>query len=227
MIPIRDTIPARHTAYLVRGLVILNIGVFVWEFFQGPHLTRWIFRLGVTPSAWTLTMPADVLEWPRLAPTLFTSQFLHGGFLHVASNMLYLWIFGDNVEDRLGHGRFLFLYLGSGAVAALTQLAVNPASAIPMIGASGAIAGVLGAYFLLFPFSRITTLIPLIFVWEFVELPAFAFLGLWFLLQWVQGVAAVGVVTDVGGGIAWWAHVGGFVSGLILTSRVRLRRPSF
>ncbi len=227
MLPIRDTIPSRHTAYLVRGLIMLNIGVFAWELLQGPSLTGWIYRLGVTPAAWTLTMPADLLEWPRLGMTLFTSQFLHGSLLHLASNMLYLWIFGDNVEDRLGRGRFLLLYLGSGAVAALTQLAIHPTSAIPMIGASGAIAGILGAYFLLFPFSRITTLVPLFFAWQFVELPAFVFLGFWFLLQWVQGVATVGVVTEVGGGIAWWAHVGGFVSGLALTRGFRARRHYF
>ncbi len=227
MIPIRDTIPARRTASLVRAVVILNIGIFVWELFQGQALTRWIFRFGVTPASWTMTLPADLLEWPRLVMTLLTSQFLHGSLLHVASNMLYLWIFGDNVEDRLGRGRFVFLYLGSGAVAALTQLAIHPTSAIPMIGASGAIAGVLGAYFLLFPFSRITTLVPLFFAWEFVELPAFVFLGFWFLLQWVQGIASVGVVTEVGSGIAWWAHVGGFVSGLILTQLWRVRRHYF
>ena len=227
MIPIRDTIPARHTAWLVRGLVALNLGVFVWEWFQGPALPRRIYDFGVTPVAWAVTTPADLWEWPHLLLTLLTSQFLHGGLLHAASNMLYLWIFGDNVEDRLGSGRFLLLYLGSGVVAALTQLLLQPSSSVPMIGASGAIAGVLGAYFLLFPFSRITTLVPLFIVWEFVELPAFVFLGLWFLLQWIQGVTTIGTVAGMGGGIAWWAHVGGFFSGLVLTKLWRIRRHAF
>ncbi|HBH97425.1 MAG TPA: rhomboid family intramembrane serine protease [Candidatus Omnitrophica bacterium] len=224
MIPIRDTISARHTAYLVRALVLVNSVIFLWELLQGPDIPGWIYRFGVTPSAWTATVPWDVPEWPRLVVTLFTSQFLHGGLLHLASNMLYLWIFGDNVEDRLGHGRFLLLYLGSGVVASLTQLVIQPASSVPMIGASGAIAGILGAYFLLFPFARITTLVPLIFAWQFVQLPAFVFLGIWFLLQWVQGMTTVGRVADVGGGIAWWAHVGGFVSGLLLTRLWGIRR---
>ena len=143
----------------------------------------------------------------------------------VAANMLYLWIFGDNVEDRVGHSRFLLLYLGSGLVAALTQLLMQPHSSLPMIGASGAIAGVLGAYFLFFPGARIVTLIPLWWFWRFVELPAFLFLGLWFLLQWLQGMTAIGQVMDLGG-VAWWAHVGGFVSGLVLGFVLR-RRPSW
>jgi len=128
--------------------------------------------------------------------------------------MLYLWIFADNVEDRLGHGRFLWLYLGSGVAAAVTQLLITPNSSLPMVGASGAIAGVLGAYLLLFPAARIITLVPLGFFWETLEIPAFVFLGLWFLLQWLNGITTIGQVADLGG-VAFWAHIGGFVGGMI------------
>ena len=223
MIPIRDTIPSQRTAWVVRLVVLLNAALFLVELRQGPALESFLYRFGVVPAYWGLAGPGDLLQWPRLAVTLLTSQFLHGGLLHLASNMLYLWIFGDNVEDRLGHGRFLVLYLGSGAAAALAQLAAQPGSSVPMIGASGAIAGVLGAYFLMFPFARITTLVPLWLVWETIELPAFAFLGFWFLLQWLQGLTTIGQMAEVGG-VAWWAHVGGFLAGGVLLAMLRPRR---
>lgn len=223
MIPIRDTIPARRTAWIVRGVLAANVGLFVAELVQGPHLEAFLYRFGIVPAYWIATDASDLLQWPGLVATLFTSQFLHGSPLHLGSNMLYLWIFGDNVEDRLGHGRFVLLYLGSGLVAGVAQLLMHPHSSVPMIGASGAIAGVLGAYFLLFPFARVVTLIPVFLVWEFVELPAFVFLGFWFFLQWLQGFLTIGQVADVGG-IAWWAHVGGFVSGLLFAISLRSRR---
>lgn len=214
MIPIRDTILARRTAWVLRGLLILNVLCFAAELRQGQAIDGFIYQFGVVPAHWLVSVPSDVLSWPPLFTTLVSSQFLHGGFLHLASNLLYLWIFGDNVEDRLGPARFLLLYLGSGVTAAVTQILMTPNSAIPMVGASGAIAGVLGAYLLLFPSARIVTLVPLGFFLETVEVPAFFFLGFWFLLQWVQGVTTIGQVADVGG-IAFWAHVGGFLSGMI------------
>ncbi len=225
MIPIRDTIPARHTAWIVRGLVTLNVAAFLLELSRGSALETFLYRFGIVPAYWDLTSPRDLLAWPRLALTFLTSQFLHGGLLHLGANMLFLWIFGDNVEDRLGHGRFLWLYLGSGLVAGLVQFAMQPSASVPMIGASGAIAGVLGAYFLLFPYARVLTLIPLFIVWKFIELPAFVFLGLWFLLQWIQGMTTIGQVASAGG-IAWWAHVGGFLTGLltVLLTRRAWRR---
>ena len=226
MIPIRDTIPARRTAWVVRLFLCANVGVFLIELLQQDSLEAFVYRFGVVPAYWVLGSPSDVLQWPRLLSTLLTSQFLHGGFLHLGFNMLYLWIFGDNVEDRLGHGRFLILYLGSGAIAAVVQLVMRPDSSVPMIGASGAIAGVLGAYFLSFPFARITTLLPLFLAWQFVELPAFVFLGIWFVWQWLQGMTTIGEVANLGG-VAWWAHVGGFVSGLALVLGLRVRRPLF
>lgn len=226
MIPLRDTIPARRTAWVVRGLVLANVALFLIELLQGVGLSAFLYRFGVVPVSWGLVSPSHLGEWPGLVATLFTSQFLHGSFLHLGANMLYLWIFGDNVEDRLGHGRFLLLYLGSGVIAGLVQLLLQPTSSIPMIGASGAIAGVLGSYFFLFPFARVVTLIPWFFVWEVVELPAFVFLGLWFVLQWIQGLMTIGQMAEVGG-IAWWAHVGGFVSGLILGGGLRPQRRHF
>ena len=223
MIPIRDTIPSRRVAWVVRGLLAGNLAAFVLELGQGRGLEPFLYRFGVVPSHWLVSSGSDFLDWPRLFLTLITSQFLHGGVMHLASNILYLWIFADNVEDRLGRGRFLLLYLGGGVASAVVQLLMTPRSSIPMVGASGAIAAVLGAYFLLFPSARIVTLVPLGFFWELVELPAFLFLGLWFLLQWLQGLTSLGQVADVGG-IAFWAHIGGFVSGLLGAAALRPRR---
>ena len=214
MIPIRDTIPSRRTAWVTRALLVANIAAFAWELRQGSALQTMLYRFGVVPLHWHVSSVSDFLDWPQLFLALVTSQFLHGGFLHLGSNMLYLWIFADNVEDQLGHARFLLLYLGSGVVAAVTQLLITPTSSVPMIGASGAIAGVLGAYLLLFPSAKIVTLVPLGFFLETVEVPAFFFLGFWFLLQWVGGVMAIGQVADMGG-VALWAHIGGFIGGMV------------
>ncbi|MBI4343356.1 MAG: rhomboid family intramembrane serine protease [Candidatus Omnitrophica bacterium] len=223
MLPIRDSIPSRRTAWITRLLIVANVLVFALELHQGDRLEAFIFRFGVVPAHWMLSSAADLLTWPALLVTLLTSQFLHGGFIHLGSNLLFLWIFGDNVEDRMGRGRFLALYLFSGLAAAVAQILASPRSAIPLVGASGAIAGVLGAYLLLFPGARIVTLVPIGFFLETVEVPAFIFLGLWFLLQWVQGLTTIGAVAEVGG-VAFWAHIGGFVSGMgwVLARR---RRP--
>ena len=214
MIPLRDTIPSQRVAWVTRALLIANLAAFLWEFTKGARLEAFLYHYGVVPSHWFVSTASDFLDWPRLFATLVTSQFLHGGILHLAANMLYLWIFADNVEDRLGHGRFFLLYVGSGMAAAVAQLLLSPRSSVPMVGASGAIAGVLGAYLLMFPSARIVTLIPLGFVWETVQLPAFLFLGLWFVLQWVQGLSTIGQVADVGG-VAFWAHIGGFAAGMM------------
>jgi membrane associated rhomboid family serine protease len=157
--------------------------------------------------------------------TVVTSMFLHGGFLHVAGNMLYLWIFGDNVEDRMGHGRFLVFYLLCGVAAALAQTISQPDSVVPMVGASGAIAGVMGAYFVLYPKSRIVTLIPLFFFFQVIEVPAILFLGIWFLMQFISGLGSIVTVAtgQAAGGVAVWAHVAGFVAGI--SGVVVFRRP--
>lgn len=223
MIPLRDTIPAQRVAWITRLLLVANLAAFFVELSQGPALSPFIYRFGVVPAHWFVSTASDFLDWPWLFLTLLTSQFLHGGVLHLASNMLYLWIFADNVEDRLGHGLFLLLYLASGVVAAVTQLLLSPHSAIPLVGASGAIAGVLGAYLLLFPAARIVTLIPLGWFWQRVEVPAFLFLGFWFLLQWFEGLHTIGQMADVGG-VAFWAHIGGFITGMLWVSLFPPRR---
>lgn len=223
MIPIRDTIVSRRYPLITRIFFIANIIVFLLQLRQGPAMEVVVYRFGVVPAHWMVSSLSDLLDWPHLFLTLVTSQFLHGSFLHVGFNMWYLWIFADNVEDRLGHLRFLLLYLGSGVAAAVTQLLITPRSTIPMIGASGAIAGILGAYLLMFPTARIVTLVPLGFFLETIELPAALFLGFWFLLQWVQGMTSIGQVADIGG-VAFWAHIGGFVCGMIGVALIRPRR---
>ncbi len=214
MIPIRDTLPSRHIPWMSRALIFLNIVLFIVEIRQGANREVFLYRFGLVPSHWLISGPGDLLDWPPLFLTLLTSQFLHGGIFHLASNMLYLWIFADNVEDFLRPIRFLLLYLGSGVLAGIVQMFASPGSSIPMVGASGAIAGVLGAYLMLFPSARVVTLVPMGIVWETIHVPAFVFLGIWFLLQWWGGFTAIGQVADVGG-VAFWAHIGGFVNGIV------------
>src|SRR6266849_8269544 len=183
MIPIRDTIRSRTTPFVTIGLIAVNAFFFLQELRFGPELDRLVEVFGFIPArfvSWTELGGAPLDAW-RFIP-LFTSMFLHGGWAHIAGNMLYLWVFGDNVEDSFGHTRFLLFYLFSGAVAALTLVLFMPDSAVPTVGASGAIAGVLGAYFVLYPRSRIVTLVPLFFL-QLVEVPAIFFLGIWFLMQ--------------------------------------------
>jgi membrane associated rhomboid family serine protease len=213
VIPLRDIIPSRTTPFVTICLIALNIVVFLYELTLGRTVDAFMLYYGLVPAAFS---------WVNV----FTSMFLHGGFLHVAGNMLYLWIFGDNVEDRMGHGRFVVFYLLCGVAAALAQAITTPDSAVPMVGASGAIAGVMGAYFVLYPRSRIVTLIPLFFFFQVIEVPAIAFLGIWFLMQFLSGVYAIGTVGRTGGamgGIAVWAHVAGFVAGI--TGVAMFRRP--
>jgi membrane associated rhomboid family serine protease len=212
MIPLRDIIPSRTTPYVTISLISLNVLVFLYELSIGRAVDAFTLYWGLVPAAFS---------WV----TVFTSMFLHGGILHVAGNMLYLWIFGDNVEDRMGHGRFLVFYLLCGVAAALAQTITAPDSVVPMVGASGAIAGVMGAYFVLYPKSRIVTLIPLFFFFQVIEVPAILFLGIWFVMQFLSGVGSI--VTTAGGGpaggVAFWAHVAGFVAGI--SGVIVFRRP--
>ena len=199
MIPLRDVIPSRTTPVLTVSLIAANVTVFLYELTLGRGVEEFTRVFGL--------VPAD-FSWF----TLFTSMFLHGGLFHVGGNMLYLWIFGDNVEDRMGHGRFLAFYVLCGTAAALTQVFTSPDSTVPMVGASGAIAGVMGAYFVLYPRSRIVTLIPLFFFFQIVEIPAIFFLGIWFVMQFLSGVGSI--AASATGGVAFWAHIGGFVAGV-------------
>jgi len=203
MIPLRDVIPSRTTPYVTISLIVVNVLVFLYEFSLADRVNEFIIAFGLIPAAFS---------WA----TLLTSMFLHGGFLHVAGNMLYLWIFGDNVEDRFGHGRFLVFYLLCGSVAALAQTIMSPDSVIPMVGASGAIAGVMGAYFVMYPHSRIVTLLPIFIFIQLIEVPAIFFLGIWFLMQFLSGVGSIATAAsrEPAGGVAFWAHVAGFAAGV-------------
>jgi len=200
MFPLRDVIPSRTTPYVTVAIIVLNAVAWWFEIaLPRDALTPFLETYGV--------VPADLRP-----STLVTSMFLHGGWTHVIGNMWYLWIFGDNVEDRLGHGRFIVFYLLCGMTAAMGQVLMDPTSTVPTIGASGAIAGVMGAYFVLYPKSRVLTLIFLIVFVDIIELPAVFLLGFWFLLQLLN---AGSVTASANGGVAFAAHVAGFVTGLI------------
>ena len=221
MVPLRDDNPTQITPYVTYGLVAANILVFLYELTLTPPQLEAFFRTwAVVPRELSASFAGDlVMSGPPEWITLLTSQFLHGGFLHVAGNMLFLWIFGNNVEDRLGHIKYLFFYLAAGALAVLTQWYFGSNSSIPSLGASGAIAGVMGAYILRYPQAKVLTLLPLGFFITTVRVPAFFFLGWWFLQQAIYGVASLEAPTNIGmesGGIAYWAHAGGFVFGAIL-----------
>ena len=203
MIPLRDVIPSRTTPGVTIAIIALNALVFAYEFSLGSEVNEFIIGYGLIPAAFS---------WA----TLVTSMFLHGGFFHFAGNMLYLWIFGDNVEDRMGHGRFVAFYLLCGTAAALAQTIMSPDSVVPMVGASGAIAGVMGAYFVMYPHSRIVTLVPIFLFIQLIEIPAIFFLGIWFLMQFLSGVGSIATAASrqPAGGVAFWAHVAGFVAGV-------------
>lgn len=214
MIPISDDNPVRLTPVVTWAIIGLCVAVFLWEWSLGRQMMVAINALGFKPAALTGTVapPAGYRTVPAWA-TIVISMFLHGGWLHIAGNMLYLWIFGNNVEDAMGHVRFTLFYLISGVVAALTLAAINPASPVPMVGASGAISGVLAAYVLLYPRARVTVVVPLGIIFYPFKISAVWVVGLWFAMQILSAV-----LTPAGQpGIAWWAHVGGFVVGAGLT----------
>ena len=227
MIPLKDSNPCTCVPFVTIGLIAVNVAVFLYQASLGRELQGFV-------RAWGL-VPAEVLGRPV---TVLTSMFLHGGVVHVGGNMLYLWIFGDNIESAFGHLRFLGLYLVFGLAAAALHTAVDPGSGMPMVGASGAVAGVLGAYALLYPRARVLTAVFFGFFVRLVWIPAAFVLGLWFVLQLVSGLPAL---SRAGGGVAWFAHVGGFAAGLALAlplvrrvraecaarERAARRRPTF
>ncbi len=221
MFPISDDNPTRITPYVTYGLIAANVLVFIYQLTLTPQqLESFFFAWAVVPRELSESFrgaagSSGLPEWI----TLITSQFLHGGFLHIAGNMLFLWIFGNNVEDRLGHIKFVIFYIACGVLAALSQWFFSAGSNVPSLGASGAIAGVMGAYILRFPQARVLTIIPLGFIFLPVRIPAIFYLGIWFVQQALYGVASLGVQTNVGmqnGGVAYWAHAGGFVFGAVL-----------
>jgi membrane associated rhomboid family serine protease len=224
MIPLRDKNPTRTIPFVNYGIIALNVLVFLVELSVGKQIGGFIFQFGVVPARLVEAVQTVQLN-PAAFYSLFSSMFLHGGWMHLVGNMLFLHVFGDNVEDRFGHTRYFFFYGISGLGAALTQVFFNPLSQIPMVGASGAIAGVLGAYMFLYPRARVITLIPIFFFFQIVELPAYFFLGFWFLLQFLSGMMALGIGADAGG-VAWWAHIGGFACGALLLPFLRKHRST-
>lgn len=221
MVPLHDNNPTRITPYITYGLIGINIFIYLYEASLPPEqLEAFLQAYAVIPKQLTASFQGS--DSAQLLPevmTLFTSQFLHGGLLHVGGNMLFLWVFGNNIEEQLGRIRYIIFYLLCGALAALAQWFFSMQSSIPSLGASGAIAGVLGAYILRFPNAKVLTLVPLGFFITTFRIPAVFFLGFWFIQQALYGVASLQAKTNVGmesGGIAYWAHAGGFVFGAIL-----------
>ena len=230
MIPLKDDVAARTFPFVNIALIALNAVAFAMELGMGEGIVRFMDRAAVVPVLYTGTdralgpLDAVVTSFdPDLGRRVLVSMFLHGGWAHILGNMLYLWIFGDNVEDRLGHFKYLVFYLLCGWTASYAHIWSQPVSSIPSIGASGAIAGVLGAYITLYPRARVVTLLPLGLFTQLVRLPAALFLGLWFVQQFLLGAFDLVAPGGEGGGIAWWAHIGGFAAGFVL---VRLfRKP--
>jgi membrane associated rhomboid family serine protease len=226
MFPLRDDIPSRRASIVTWTIVGANVLVFVYQLTLPEQGIQQLFYLfGIVPARFLHPAWAERVGFPdaSLLP-FFTSMFLHGGFFHVLSNMWSLWIFGDNVEDRMGRFRFLLFYLLCGLAAGFTHALTNPNSAIPTVGASGAIAGVLGAYLRWYPHARVLTLIPIFFYPLFVHLPALVYLGLWFVSQLFSGTMSLAGPGAVGG-VAWWAHIGGFVAGFLLCGFFSRRDP--
>jgi len=216
MIPIRDQIPTRRVPVVNYLLIVANVIVFILMWLAGSDQEAMVWQFALIPSQ--VTAGLDMGDITRV----FTSMFMHGGIAHIAGNMLYLWIFGDNVEDAMGHGKYLLFYLFGGVIASLAHILTNPGSQIPTVGASGAIAAVLGAYLVLYPQSRVQTIIPLGYFMRITLLPASIVLGLWFVLQLFSGFLSLGG-PDVGG-VAFWAHIGGFVTGVVLAKLLANRR---
>jgi len=211
MIPIRDTIPSRNYPVITTAIIGINVLVYLVQFSQGGVADRFFYIYGLVPARYVDPRLSHYFTTGQQIFSLFSFMFLHGGFWHLLGNLWTLWIFGDNVEDRLGPLRYLVFYLACGLASGLSHLILNTGSNIPTIGASGAIAGVMGAYFILFPRSKVLTLVPIVIIPLFFEIPAYFFLGFWFFLQFLNAAAGHGAA----GGIAWWAHIGGFIFGII------------
>ncbi|MFP4168356.1 MAG: rhomboid family intramembrane serine protease [Desulfonatronovibrionaceae bacterium] len=219
MIPIQDSIPNVHKPVMVRAILVVNAFVFLYILVLDDYAAARLFHVfGAVPARFTHPDWAQWMGYPKDGfYSLLTYMFIHGGWLHFLGNMLSLWIFADNIEDIMGPVKFLVFYCLCGLGALGIHILFNPNSAVPVVGASGAIAGVMGAYFLLYPHSKVVAVIPVIFIPLFLELPAVVFLGLWFVMQFFSGITSqVGLDSGTGGAVAWWAHVGGFVLGMLI-----------
>lgn len=229
MIPLRDANPTRRTPIVTWAILVLAVVAWAWELgIQSdggdPALNAFLAQRGVVPAELSRALASfDLVSEPIL--DVVTSMFLHGGWFHLLGNLLYLWIFANNVEDRLGHVAFAAFYLAGGFAAALAQIAIDPASTVPMIGASGAISATLGAYLVFFPRARVLALVFLGFFYQLIPVPAIVVLGLWFVLQLVDGIGSLGLSSATEGGVAFFAHIGGFVAGAVLALLVRAGRP--
>ena len=235
MIPLRDNAAPRRLTPINLALIAANIAVFLYEISLGPSIAIFAERFALVPAAVTRALSTNVLAWhgsgahrgfDALEPlmTTVTSMFIHGGFWHIAGNMLYLFIFGAAVEYRMGSARYLIFYLAAGIAAALATVWIAPESNVPVIGASGAIAGVLGAYFIFYPRGRILTILPIFIFIQFIEIPAVIYLLFWFALQFYAGLEEGGRAGAMGG-VAWWAHVGGFMFGVATGPMLAINRP--
>ncbi len=224
MIPLRDSVRPRKKPFVNWIIIAINLYVFFREAMLPQDMLDQVFYgLGLIPSNIVQIFSSGDIWQPELI-TFITAMFLHGGWLHVLGNMLFLWVFGDNVEDRLGHLRYLFFYLSVGVAAAIAHIWTDPFSSIPVVGASGAVAGILGAYLITFPRARVLALVPVIFFFTITEIPAVIFLVLWFILQLFSGVASLGGGVS---SVAWWAHIGGFLAGALLIKLIAPKRDDW
>ena len=222
MIPLRDRNPTQHTPVVNIGIIVANIAVFLYQLSRGTEVESLFFQFGVVPI--DVVTAISQYELGTAILPLFSSMFMHGGCLHIGGNMLYLWIFGDNVEDRLGHFRYLVFYLLCGLIASALHILIEPGSEVPTVGASGAISGVLAGYLLMFPKARVVTVIPVFMFLQIAELPALIVLGFWFVIQFFSGLVSLSGEAAAGG-VAWWAHIGGFLAGLALVIPFRKSKP--
>jgi membrane associated rhomboid family serine protease len=227
MIPIRDANPSPGTPVINYLIIALCVLAFFYEVLLGRHLHGFLMQFGLVPIRYSQREVAIHFTLTEQALPFMTSMFLHGGWLHLIGNMWVLYIFGDNVESYMGHGKYLVFYLLCGASAALIHVLTNLQSSLPTIGASGAIAGIMGAYFVLYPKARVLSLVPIVFFFTLVEVPAYFFLGFWFILQFFSGTLGLFARGANAGGIAWWAHIGGFVAGVILLRFFRPRASEY
>ncbi len=224
MFPLRDRNPSGSFPFVTLALILVNVFVFIYEVQLGPATASFLKRYALIPAEVTGSFRYGTVNLSDTVAPFFTSMFLHGGWLHLISNMWFLWIFGDNVEDTLGPIRYILFYFLCGFGAALTHFVIQPGSTLPVLGASGAIAGVLGAYAVLFPGARVLTLVPIFFFLQIIELPAIILLGFWFILQILSG--SIEAVSPMRGGVAWWAHIGGFLAGMVLILLMKPRKVS-
>ncbi len=221
MIPLKDKNPSYGIPIVNYLLIGANAAVFFYELSLGSGLDSFFIKYGLVPSRYFEMVAHHTHLMARYIP-FFTSMFIHGGWLHIIGHMWFLFIFGDNVEDKLGHRNYLVFYLLSGLAAGFLQTYLSASSSIPTIGASGAISGVLGAYFVMFPRARIVTLIPIFIIFDIIDVSALLFIGFWSMIQFFSGVQSVG--HSMSGGIAWWAHVGGFIAGILMVPIFKRRR---